>query len=192
MSPHRKKTRPHHHIRLLTRQERARHIYARIYNGTIAGHPLTIAQIARVERISTSRLNHYLRVIRRALKKRHIRIQRLRNKLIYVNLEVKEQALQRPATPAEAVRMWELHGTVKYKDSPYPPRRIIIDIMTLIPSRDQITVATGIAQLQEAVRDRFGSKLAARMELATIPATSESKPYFRYHHMNEVESHELW
>jgi hypothetical protein len=153
--------------------------------------PLTIAALARLEGLSKGRIRFYIHYIQKAQRKKGVRIQRVGNKLIYTTVGHEEEKFLRQQ-PAPSARNWEFHFSAKYKDSPYPVRRIEIDGMILIPSRHNVTIGNAIAQVKQIVADRFGGKLAGMLTFSTTPATPESRPYFRFRRFSESTYTELW
>jgi hypothetical protein len=173
-------------IRRLTKRQKAVRIYNRLRQ-----KPYTVRQLGRLERLSVSRVYFYLRYIRRIQKRQGILIQRIGKKLVIRDILYEEQRLL-GRQPAPSAGAWELHASVKYKDSPYVQRRIEVDLMILIPSRDDVTIARAIAEIKQLVGDRFGKKLAAMLTFSVVPADARSQRYFRYRHFDEPNYHELW
>jgi len=172
--------------RRFTRQERLNSIYRRIYSSTIRNKPLTIAQVARLERISKSTAYAYVRYLRRKLERKgNIRIKMLRVKkkrfLVYENLAVKEAALLREQ-PTKAA--WELRGTVRYDQG--PGRGIDINVVILIPDRDKATVDRGITRIQETLGDHNFGTLVKWLDFGISPATPQSRPFFNYRHSGDA------
>jgi hypothetical protein len=132
----------------------------------------------------------YLPYIRRSQRKRGIliNIRRVKKKrfLIYENIAVKEQRILR-RQPAPTVPRWELIGVVKY-DHQGPARILELKVMILIPNRDKAAIDQGIEEIKDVVRDHNFAGLVASMDFTTIPATAESRPYFRYLH----SGHNQW
>jgi len=181
-----KRERIKHRIRF-TRRERANRIYRRIHDSTIRNKPLTIPQIARLERISKSTVYRYLPYIRRSQRKRGIliNIRRVKKKrfLIYEKIAVKG--------PALTVPRWELIGVVKY-DQQGPARILELKVMILLPNRDKATIDKGIEEIKDMMQDHNFAGLVPSMEFTTIPATAESRPYFRYLHSGGSQYTDIW
>ena len=165
-----------------TRKQRVRSIYRRIYESTGRNKPLTMREIARAERLSLARIRFYIRLIRKAqrrkgilIKVRHFGKKRV---LIYENVARKEAGFVRQQRGE-----WELRGSVKYSQA--PQRGLQIEMMILIPSRDLATIHRGIQQINEILKDHNFAGLVDEMEFGTVPASSLSRPFFKYKHKGE-------
>jgi len=136
----------------------------------------------------------YLRHIRRSQRKRGIliNIRRIKEKrfLVYEKVAVKEREILH-RQPARTVRRWELIGVVKY-DHQGPARILELKVMILIPNRDKAAIDKGIEEIKDVVRDHNFAGLVPSMDFTTIPATTESRPYFRYLHSGDSKYTKVW
>ncbi len=172
----RKRVRPRFKKRL-TRRERAYRIYGRIYDAGPEG--ITIKQLARQERISISRTYSYLRLIRRLLRKRGVKIQRLDRRFYYVPLKLKEEEARRSTAPRKGDV--ELRGYVNYMSSEYRGRDIDVDTVIVV-ANDERSITVGAERIKEMVKDHFGPKVARMLKFGTSPATPQSANHFLFRH----------
>ncbi len=165
-----------------TRHQRADRIYRRIYDSTLRNKPLTISKVATLERISKNTVYRYLRIIRRSQRKRGIliKVRRFGKKrfLVYENVAVKEARFVSQQRGA-----WELRASTKYSQG--SQRGLQIELSILIPSRDNATIHRGMKQIAEILKDHNFTGLIDSMEFGTVPATSLSRPFFKYKHYGE-------
>ncbi len=165
-----------------TRKQRIRSIYGRIYDSTARNKPLTMREIARAERLSVARIRFYVRLIRKAQRRKGIliKVQPFGKKrvLIYENVARKEAGFVR-----QQRGNWELRGSVRYSQG--PQRGLQIEIMILIQDRDHATIRRGIQQINEILKDHNFAGLIDEMEFGTVPASSLSRPFFKYKHTGE-------
>jgi DNA-binding CsgD family transcriptional regulator len=165
-----------------TLRERANRILDRIINARDKG--LSIKQIARLERISTSRVYYYLRLIRR---RRGVRIRRLGKKFYYVHVkptEVEARRIRRPPGKADV----ELRGYLNYNSSDHESRDIDIDCVIIVP-HDRRAILTGSEQIKQIVKRRLGVKLASMLKFGVSETNPSSANHFlfRRHEDNWIE-----
>jgi len=159
LSPHR-----------ITFRERLNRILDRIFNAGDKG--ISVKQIARPERISTSRTNYYLRT---AQKKRDVRIRRLDKKFYYV--DPTELGLSKSTRSGRGDV--ELRGYLNYTSSDYQARDIDIDCVIVVPD-ERHAIITGSEQIKQIVKHRLGAKLASMLKFGVSEANPSSDNHFLF------------
>lgn len=152
----------------LTRRERLNRIRDRIIKAGPKG--ISIKQLVRLERISISRVYHYLHLIR--MKKRIARIRRFGKKYYYV--KPKEIEAPRPSIRGYV----ELRGYFNYT-SDNPSSDIEIDCVIVVPN-EQHAIITGSEQITEKVKHQFGAKLASMLKFGVSEANPASANHFLF------------
>jgi len=153
----------------LTRRQRVNRIRNRIIKAGKKG--ITLKQIARRERISTSSVYYYLRFIRKR-KRGRAKIRRLGKKYYYIEPE----EVKAPKPPVRGTV--ELRGYVNYT-SDNPSRDIEIDCVIIVPNEQQ-TIITGSEQITEKVKHRLGAKLASMLKFGVSEANPSSANHFLF------------
>jgi hypothetical protein len=169
--------------RRFTKRERTSRIYNRINKAGKKG--ITAKEIARTERISPSRVRHYLRQLRKDQSKQRKRIDRLGRRYYRVH-PFKVQTRIEPPMPTTA--LWrprteggevELRGYLNYTSSPRMSRNIEIDCVMLIPNRGTEILA-GSGRIKDMVEARLGRKLASMLKFGVSEATVNSANHFLF------------
>jgi len=167
-----------------TSRERANRIYHRIY---IAGKKgISIKQIARLERISTSRVYHYLRLIRTEQRKRGVRIRRLDKKFYYVH--VKPREVTAPSRPGKGYV--ELRGYLNYTSYKHGSRDIDIDCVIVV-RHERHAILVGSERIRQVVKRRLGAKLASMLKFGVSETTPSSANHFLFRRQGDewIEIH---
>jgi len=164
LSPHR-----------ITLRERAKRILDRIFNAGEKG--LSVKQIARPERISTSRINYYLRTEQ---KKRGGKIRRLGKKFYYVNPNEVEVSKSKRLGKGDV----ELRGYFNYTSSDNPSSDISIDCVIVVPNENH-AIITGSERITQKVKHRLGAVLASKLQFGVSEADPFSENHFRFSRRGE-------
>lgn len=157
-----------------TRRQRAYRIYSRIYDERRKG--ISIKQIARRERISTSRVYYYVRLIRRLQRKQGVKIERLGKKFYYVPPELP------PERPGQLVPQRgdvELRGYWNYTSPDYESRNLNIDCVVVVPNTP-IAIIAARERIKQLVSYGFGGKVASMLHFGVSEVTPESRNHFYY------------